>query len=121
MFFLGDALTMSEKQVKIEQEGSYDILQNSAGDLLIAIKAREGGPESPRIVYDGGEHALLYRNDVFTITLDFIHPDAREPMSKAKSVLVAEFEDDEFVREYMVPIKMVSKLPISKENLPKLP
>ena len=35
-----------------EQEGRYDILENNAGEIMIIIKYREGGPENPRLVYD---------------------------------------------------------------------
>ncbi len=111
---------MSDKQVKPEQEEFYDILQNADGDLLFAIRARSGAPEDPRIVYDGNEHALFYRNKGFSITLDFIHPEAREPLSKVSTVLMVEFEKDEVVREYDVPVRMVKKLPISDEHLPTL-
>ena len=45
-----------------EQEGRYDILENNAGEIMIIIKYRSGGPENPRLVYDGGEVALLYRS-----------------------------------------------------------
>jgi hypothetical protein len=46
---------------KLEQESRYDILQNKEGEILIIINSREGGPEEPRFVYDGGKTALLYR------------------------------------------------------------
>ena len=45
-----------------QQAGRYDMLQNAAGEILIIIEYREGGPENPRLVYDGGEQALLYRS-----------------------------------------------------------
>ena len=47
------------KDINSEQEGRYDILQNGAGEILIIIKYREGGPENPRLVYDCGAQALL--------------------------------------------------------------
>ena len=112
---------MSSKQSGPEQEGYYDILQNGAGDILISIRAREGEPEDPRLVYDGGKHALLYRSNGFSITLDFIHPEARVPLSKVESVLIVEFDNENVVREYDVPLRMVKKIPISPENLPVLP
>ena len=37
------------KDINSEQEGRYDILQNGAGEILIIIKYREGGPENPRL------------------------------------------------------------------------
>ena len=111
---------MLEKQSKPEQEELYDILQNSSGDLLISIKARKHTPEEPKIVYDGGEHALLYRNKGTTILLDFIHPEARKPMFYSESILVVEFEGEDIAFEYEVPIRIVKKLPITQENLPEL-
>lgn len=111
---------MSDWQLKPEIEEFYDILQNSAGELLICIKARESAPEEPKIVYDGGNHALLYRNSGLSIMLDFIHQAAREPLFKAKSVLMVEFRNNEVVIEYEVPIKIVKKMPISSENMPLL-
>ena len=51
---------MSEKDS--QQAGRYDMLQNAAGEILIIIEYREGGPENPRLVYDGGDQALLYRS-----------------------------------------------------------
>ncbi|MGD9638544.1 MAG: hypothetical protein AB7U85_05755 [Alphaproteobacteria bacterium] len=107
---------MLEKQVKPEQEELYDILQNSSGDLLISIKARKGLPEEPKIVYDGGEHALLYRNNGLTIMLDYIHPEARQSLFYADTVLVVEFDNDDIAVEYEVPIRIVKKLPISQES-----
>lgn len=112
---------MVVRQTGPEQEGFYDILQNGAGDLLISIRARAGEPNNPRIVYDGGKHALLYRKQGFSITLDFIHPDARAPLARAESVLIVEFEGDEVMCEYEVPVRFVKKLPLSPENLPTLP
>ena len=53
-----------------EQEGRYDILENNAGEIMIIIKYREGGPENPRLVYDGGAVALLYRSRESAILLD---------------------------------------------------
>ena len=98
-----------------EQEGYYDILQNAVGDLLIAIRARAGEPSNPRIVYDGQKHALLYRRQGFSVTLDFIHPEVRGALAQAEKVLVVEFENNEVVREYEVPGRYVKKMPISSD------
>ena len=95
-----------------EQEGYYDILQNAAGDLLIAIRARQGEPANSRIVYDGQKHALLYRQQGFSITLDFIHPEVRGALARAEKVLVVEFEGNNVVREYEVPVRFVKKIPL---------
>ena len=90
---------MVEHQTGPEQEGYYDILQNGAGDLLISIRARAGEPDHPQIVYDGGKHALLYRQQGFSITLDIIHPEALAPFAHAESVLNVEVQSGELVLE----------------------
>lgn len=98
------------KEIHSEQEGRYDILQNGAGELLIIIKYREGGPENPRLVYDGGAHALLYRSRESAVLLDSINTAARQPLKSADEVTMVEIEDDEVAREYKVPVRIVRDL-----------
>ncbi len=95
------------------QEGRYDVLVNNNGELLIAIKKKEGEPASSRILYDGNEHALFYRNATETIILDYIHPDAKEHLTKASKVIIVEFENDDIIREYEVPVQHVKQVPIA--------
>ena len=47
-----------------EQEGSYDIFMSDEEDeFYIIIRHRDGEPEQPKIIYDGKEHAVFYRNN----------------------------------------------------------
>ncbi|MDD4519354.1 MAG: hypothetical protein EOM53_02155 [Alphaproteobacteria bacterium] len=96
----------------VEVENKYNILKNAEGQLLIAIKARMGGSERPKILYDGQEHALLYRSVDQTVILDYIHPQVREAFMNIKDVLVVELRDEDIVREYVVPVRRVTKLPV---------
>lgn len=96
----------------IEQEKKFDILRNPAGDLLIVIRARIDSEEKPTIIYDGGEHALLYRNEKHTVVLDYIHPAVRENLIKSVSVLVVEAQGNSIVREYFAHVKTVKKIPL---------
>ena len=93
-----------------EQEGRYDILQNGAGEILIIIKYRNGGPENPRMVYDGGDVALLYRSRESALFLDAINEKARAPLKSVDEVLIAEIDGDEVAREYKVPLRIVKSL-----------
>ena len=98
------------KDINSELEGRYDILQNGAGEILIIIKYREGGPENPRLVYDGGAQALLYRSRESAVLLDAINMAARQPLKSVDEVLMVEIEDDDVAREYKVPVRIVRSL-----------
>lgn len=93
-----------------EQEGTYNILQNAVGEILIIIRFRAGGPENPRIVYDGGDSALLYRSRESSVLLDAINPQARMPLKSVNEVLMVELDGNEVAREYKVPVRIIKKL-----------
>ena len=95
--------------MKSEHEGRYDILQNSEGEILIMIKQRRGGPENPRLVFDGNNSALLYRSRESAVILEGINPEAKVPLQAVNEVLVVELDGDEVAREYMVPLRTVKK------------
>lgn len=96
----------------IEQESKYDILRNSAGELLFIIRARLTSEEKPTIIYDGGEHAILYRNHENTIVLDYINPNVRSNLAKAMKVLVVEAQGSSIIREYFTAVKLMDKIPL---------
>ncbi|MDD4556933.1 MAG: hypothetical protein PHE89_06395 [Alphaproteobacteria bacterium] len=91
-------------------EKRYDILQNAKGEILIMIGYREGGPENPRIVYDGSDVAVLYRSRESVVVLSEIHKDARSPIKAVNEVLVVEIENDDVAREYKVPMRIVKNI-----------
>ena len=93
-----------------QQAGRYDMLQNAAGEILIIIEYREGGPENPRRGYDGGEQALLYRSRESAFMLNSIAREARMPLKSVNEVLMVEIENDDVAREYKVPVRVVRNL-----------
>lgn len=101
--------TMANSTVS-EQEGRYDILQNGAGEILIITKYRDGGPENPRLIYDGADVALLYRSRESAVFLDGINPEARGPLKSVDEVMIAEIDGNEVAREYKVPVRIVKSL-----------
>ncbi len=98
----------------IEQEENFNILKNVSGDLMVLMRARMENAHEPRIVYDGGEHALLYRNENNTVILDYIHPQIRNDLAHAEGVLVVEAQGQSIIREYVVPVKIMKKIPLPK-------
>lgn len=93
-----------------QPSGRYDMLQNAVGDILIIIEYREGGPENPRLVYDGGEKALLYRSRESALMLRSISTEARLPLKSVNDVTMVEIENNEVAREYKVPVRVVKSL-----------
>ena len=105
---------ISAADKKIEIENSYDILQNKTGDIMFSVLEREGEPDNPKLVYDGGDHALLHRNGGHVVILDYINPNIRPSLTKTKEVLIAEHpkgDKNNFVREYTAVVKIVERLP----------
>ena len=59
-------------KTEVETESFYDVLSNADGELLFCIKTRSGSPEHPQILFNGEQHALLYRTAEQMIVLDYI-------------------------------------------------
>ena len=78
---------------------------------MIAIRARLGGVSKPQILYDGADKILLYRNSEQTIYLADVPEAVREILQKVSKLLMIEVHDEAIVREYMVPLKQVERLP----------
>ncbi|MGD9637478.1 MAG: hypothetical protein AB7U85_00290 [Alphaproteobacteria bacterium] len=100
-----------------EQEDFYEAFLNKHDEIMFAIAFRENQPEDAKIIYDGGEHALFYRSPDKTILLDYLHPEIRDPLTKCAEVLISEVTRLKVEREYNVPVKIVKKLPLDKENI----
>ena len=100
----------------IEQETNFNILQNEAGELMIMLRARIGEVSNPKLVYGGGEHALLYRNDYNTVILDYIHPAIRKDLRRhnKKKLLVVETNDGAIVREYVCDVAYLKNMSVPK-------
>ena len=99
-------------EVIIEPVNEYDILLNEDDEVLIAIRARLGGVSKPQILYDGTDKILLYRNTDQTIYLADVPQAVREVLQKVSKLLMVEVHEEAIVREYMVPLKQVERLPV---------
>lgn len=95
----------------VEPIDRYDILLNEDNEILIAIHARMDGVKTPRIFYDGRDRILLYRTPDQPVVLADVPGGVRSALQQVDRILMVEVQDDSVVREYMTPMKVVSKLP----------
>lgn len=100
--------------MNIEQEKEYQIMPTTDGNLVFAIKARAKEVKNPKILYNGGKHALLYRSDEDIVILDFLNPAAIKKLQQISGAFISEidFEAKEVIRLYQVHIHQVFKFPI---------
>lgn len=98
---------MAENKAKEGSRSRYDILQNDKGDILLIIQQRNGGAENPLFVYDGSQYALLYRSHESTVFFDDIAEGAHKPLKSVSEMQIVEINDDEVIREYKAPVRIV--------------
>lgn len=93
-------------------DGTYDILSNPQGEILLTCQVRRGMPIKPRLVCDGSSTVLLYRNKNSSVVLYNLNVKAIKAILKVDQIVVAEFDPqtDEIVREYYAPIQLVRSL-----------
>ena len=93
-------------------EKKFVVAEGDAGELYIFLGAKNETPAAPQIIYDGADHAIFVRNQSQKIILDYIHPDIREKLKKAKEVVIVETLLENIKDSYFADIKMVGKIPL---------
>ncbi len=69
----------------------YQAVINAEGKLAFVISAGTAAPGSaPRIVYNGGNSALLYRSSGDVLVLDGLPPQVRETLAQVKQAVIIE-------------------------------
>lgn len=97
----------------MEHAEDYEIVRTEEDVLVFVIKSRQTDVENPRLIYDGGRHATLYRRPDDVLLLDYLNDDVLENLRKSEIVIVAEadFGSEKIVRDYEVHVKQVKKNP----------
>lgn len=93
-------------------EDSFMIAEGAGDRLYIFMKAKKDNPNSPRIIYDGKDHAIFVRNPEQRIILDYIHPEIRDSLRKSIEVMVVETILDNIKDTYPVGMQMVDNIPV---------
>ena len=108
------------------QEKLYLIMVNKRNERCIFLTPENISKltvTTPEIIYDGKEHAILYRNNKESILLDYIPESQREELTKLSEILVVEYDVNkkEIANEYMAKMTIVKKIPnISKDLVEKV-
>lgn len=97
---------------KYATEDKYYIAESSKGELYIYISAKKNNPAHPQIVYDGFDHALFIRSPEESIILDYVNPEVRDKLRKAREVIVVETLLETIKDAYITNIKIVDKIPV---------
>jgi hypothetical protein len=107
------------------QAAAYEIRTNEYGRLCFVLFPPDGGypgkPENPQLIYDGGEHAILYKNKKTSVILDYINPAIRKKLLGEPKVLIAEYSrrEDKAAADYAAEVVAVKKIPDVSEGLVK--
>jgi hypothetical protein len=108
---------MTEKVVVAKK---YLFIKDKKENLGLILFPYSQKPKNPEILYDGGQHAIFYRNEDQTIILDFINKDARLPLKKRKDIMIGEIsEQGKIEHEYKAKVKQVKKIPNIEKHIEK--
>lgn len=97
---------------KYETEKQYVVAESPVGELYIYIGAKKDTPAHPQIIYDGFDHALFIRNDNQKIILDYINPEVRDKLRKARAVIIVETVMENIKEAYIADMNIVDKIPL---------
>lgn len=98
----------------IPKKSRYDILTNDEGQVMLIIQSREHGPDNPLLVISSAydSMAILYRCKENAVYFDDIAEPAHQAILKVDEVWVVEVNDEEPVREYKVPVRVVKDVKV---------
>ena len=96
----------------IEKEGPYDVLINVDNELLFCLRARTGAPAGSRLLYAGGDKAVLIRDPKRSVVLEYLPEGTKKALGDAGRVLIAEIEDRNLRYEYFARVTRMKELPL---------
>lgn len=95
----------------MQHENDYKVIITAEGVPVFLIKCRDGQPENPFILYDGGNHATFYRRENQTILFDYLNEKVIPVLQQTEKVVIFELSDEieNVARDYEVYVKHVKK------------
>lgn len=99
----------------MEHAKDYLITISKENIPVIIITARTETPNSPVILYDGGNHATFYRQPTEVVLLDYLAPETKQILLEAPFAVVMETSPDgkDICADYKAHIKVVPHNPLT--------
>lgn len=93
----------------------YDIVISDEKVLIFVLQADENKIDNPKLLYDGGRHATLYKNAQNTLLLDYLAPEIQDILKTAEFIIVAETDEnkEKVIRDYKVALRRVELNPFT--------
>ena len=100
-------------ELSVEKEDSYVILPTTDEELIFAISVKDEDPIDPVLLYDGGEHALLYRSKSDVVILDYLPENIRERFDNIDKAFIVEidYRIKKLKQDYEVMVELVKEYP----------
>lgn len=89
---------------------NFMIAESSQGQLYVFMEAKGKNVDSPHIVYDGKEHAILFMNDDNGVILDYINPEVRKKLANSREVVVVETILEDVRNTYCASMRFVKEM-----------
>lgn len=94
---------------------NYEVVLSDEGIPVFMISNNIQKTDNPVLLYDGGNHATLFRNDHDVVLLDYLPEELRSILQKCSWAVVLEKNNDgtSVVNDYKVLIKLVKNNPFT--------
>ena len=94
----------------------YDVLENE-GQMGIEVQLVDEPAETAEFLYDGGNSALLIRNEEKAYIFANIVPAAREKLLNSEEIMIIEEDGEEIMNSYMAVVTKVPEISV-EDTLP---
>ena len=84
--------SLYQNEFSIEKEDADVIFPTRDDEIVFAISVKEEDPVKPKILYDGKEHALLYRSETDIVILDYLPEKIKEKLQNVDEAYIVEID-----------------------------
>jgi hypothetical protein len=95
----------------MQHEDNYRVILTHENIPVFLIRALDGAPSEPFLLYDGSKHATFYRREDQTLLLDYLNDKVVEVLQNTNKVVIFELNDEieDISRDYEASVKHIKK------------